>query len=223
VESDYEDEKNEQGYDFHQAYTNDQGSEDVEEDGGDDRRRRHRARASRSSSKASSSKHHRSGRSSRGRRGKYAEAESEKSDSEGEEEEEDVLTVGAESFPSSKYDEIETLGCQALAPLDFLIRPGRVFRACKEEVTGAAADTTSAFDQVCNVFTLKGSELNAVFNEIEGARRELSPDEQQEAKSRKKRSDKDTSSKRSAAKSKSGRSGKSKARTRSRSSSRRRS
>ena len=218
-------------YDVHQAYTNDQGSED--EDGeGDGRRRRRRHRSSKASSK-----HNRSGRSSRGGRlSKYF--ESEKSESEGEDDEEEH-TVSAESFPSSKgYDEFETLGCQALAPLDFLIRPGRVFTACKEEVTGVADDTTNAFDQVCNVFTLKGGEINAVVSEIEGARRELSPEQQQEAKAKAKsrkskrgsaRSGKDaSSSKKSAAKSKSssgggGKSGKSKERTGSRSSSRRRS
>ena len=216
-------------YDVHRAYANDQGSED-EEGEGDGRRRRRRHRSSRASSK-----HNRSGRSSRGGRlRKYF--ESEKSESEGEDDEEE-LTVGAESFPSSKgYDEFETLGCQALAPLDFLIRPGRVFTACKEEVTGVADDTTNAFDQVCNVFTLKGGEINAVVSEIEGARRELSPEQQQEAKAKSRkskrggaRSGKDaSSSKKSAAKSKSssgggGKSGKSKERTGSRSSSRRRS
>lgn len=73
------------------------------------------------------------------------------------------------------YDDIASFGCSALAPMDFLFKPGRVFRACKEEITGAAADTTSAFDQVCNVFTIRGSELNAVFGEIDVAKRELSP------------------------------------------------
>jgi len=73
------------------------------------------------------------------------------------------------------FDEVEVAGCSALKPMDFCIKPGRVFRACKQEIFGAAEDTTSAFEQVFTAFTLKGSEINAVIGEIDGAKKELSP------------------------------------------------
>lgn len=80
------------------------------------------------------------------------------------------------------YDEVEVAGCSALKPMDFCIKPGRVLRACKQEIFGAAEDTTNAFEQVFTAFTLKGSDINAVIGEIDGAKKELSPGRPKSAK-----------------------------------------
>mmetsp|Transcript_9106 Transcript_9106/g.25633 ORF Transcript_9106/g.25633 Transcript_9106/m.25633 type:complete len:513 (+) Transcript_9106:153-1691(+) len=167
-------------YDYHQAYTNDAEGDDDIPASPVHHPRRHR-RPSRSSAK------HRS-RSSRRKYESETEGEEDTTVAGDDDDDDESSAIPgrhrktSSSARSRKYDDIETLGCSALAPMDFLLRPGRVFRAVKEEVTGAAVDTTSAFDQVCNVFTLRGSEINAVVGEIDGAKRELSPDGKSKSK-----------------------------------------
>ena len=215
VESDNDDPEE---YDFFKAYAT-TTNQDQDDDGGDadgspiqQHRRRHRN--SRRSSRSGS--HH---RRSTSRRRKYESEEEETTVVDDDE----TSATRSKSSSSKKYDDITSLGCSALAPMDFLLRPGRVFRAVREEVTGAAADTTSAFDQVCHVFTLRSSEISAVVGEIDGAKRELSPEQNQKAKTKtkKKTTAAALAKSRSSSAKAGGASSKSKSRERSRSSSRR--
>jgi hypothetical protein len=85
-------------------------------------------------------------------------------------------TTGTKKIRSDTIDDVAAYGCGALEAMDVLNRPEQVLQACKEEVAGAAADASSAIHQVVSAFTIRGSELNAVFGEIDGAKKELTND-----------------------------------------------
>mmetsp|Transcript_22351 Transcript_22351/g.33021 ORF Transcript_22351/g.33021 Transcript_22351/m.33021 type:complete len:328 (-) Transcript_22351:168-1151(-) len=53
------------------------------------------------------------------------------------------------------------------------IRNSRLVRTVVEECSGACMDTTMAFDQVCNAFTLQEREIDAVCGRIHKAKRQL--------------------------------------------------
>jgi hypothetical protein len=48
-----------------------------------------------------------------------------------------------------------------------------LLRAVRLEVRGSIKDTTSAFDQVCNAFTLQEKDIQAVTSKIDKASRQL--------------------------------------------------
>jgi len=94
-------------------------------------------------------------------------------------------TTGTKETRSDSIDDVAAYDCGALEPMDVLMRPQQVIQACKEEVAGAVADTSSAVHQVVSAFTIRGSELNAVFGEIDGAKKELTNDNIPAKKARK--------------------------------------